>query len=233
MNKSNNNSINNLSDDGIRLKNKINVKGSVSNTVTPEFTPDITQQNIENEKIDVDTLFNIVKNDPVRTKRLEDIIAYLKVQKQPFDDNELDVIFKRLDIDKDEKISSKEIKNFLNSLKTPVNDFHIKKMLEDFDRNGDGEITKDEFYERMNEQKNYSKKNDLNELLDIFRLFDANQDKKICEQDLLNIFRAIGENFNEQKCKEMIKLLSNNDNGINFPRFFEIIKDETNKHLYN
>jgi Ca2+-binding EF-hand superfamily protein len=228
MNKSHNSSLINSDDDQIHIKTKP-FKSQGQTDFTPEMSID---KPIVNEKVDIETLFNIVKNDPVRTKRLEDIISYLKVQKQPFDDSELETIFKRLDIDKDEKISSKEIKNFLNSLKTPVNDFHIKKMLEDFDRNKDGEITKEEFFERMNEQKNYSKKNDLNELLDIFRLFDANQDKKICEQDLFNIFGAIGENFNEATCKEMIKLLANG-NDLNFPRFFEIIKDETNKHIYN
>jgi Ca2+-binding EF-hand superfamily protein len=192
--------------------------------------PDIL---IKNNTMTADNLYQMIKDDPTSKKRLEDIISYIKVQKQSFMDDDLNKIFKSLDVDGDHKITSKEIKRFLNALKTPTNDFHIRRMINEFDKNGDGEIEKDEFINRMNEQKHYSKKDDLNELLEIFKLFDVNADKKITGEDLYNIMKAIGENFSETYCNEMIKLLSDEKGYLDFAKFFDIVKDERNKNIYN
>ena len=67
----------------------------------------------------------MIKDNLTSKKRLENIISYLKVQKQSFMDDDLNKIFKSLDVDNDHKIMSKEIKRFLNALKKPTNDFHI------------------------------------------------------------------------------------------------------------
>jgi Ca2+-binding EF-hand superfamily protein len=186
-----------------------------------------------NKKLTADNIYHLINEDPNAKKRLENIVSYLKVEKQSYIDDDLDKVFKSLDVDGDHKITSKEIKRFLNALKTPTNDFHIKRMINDFDKNGDGEIEKDEFILRMNEQKHYGKKDDLNELLEIFKLFDVNADKKITGQDLYNIMKAIGENFSESYCNEMVRLLSDEKGYLDFAKFFDIVKDERNKNIYN
>jgi Ca2+-binding EF-hand superfamily protein len=166
-------------------------------------------------------------------KRIEDIISYLKVQKQPFHDSELSKIYDMLDVDGDEKITSEEIKRFLNTLKSPVNDFYIQKIIRDFDSNKDGDIQKKEFLERMKSQSDKGYGNELTELLEIFKLFDANHDNKICDQDLRNIMNALGENFDEDTCKEMMKHLSDRTGSISFSKFFDLVKDEGKTEIYN
>jgi Ca2+-binding EF-hand superfamily protein len=194
---------------------------------------DLETKHDRNKHLTADNIYQSIKDDPNAMKRIENIVSYLKNQTQSYGDDDLDKIFKSLDVDGDHKISSNEIKRFLNGLRTPANDFHIKKIINDFDKNGDGEIEKDEFINRMNEQKHYGKKDDLNELLEIFKLFDVNADKKITGEDLYNIMKAIGENFSESYCKDMIKLLSDEKGYIDFAKFFDIVKDERNKNIYN
>jgi Ca2+-binding EF-hand superfamily protein len=178
-------------------------------------------------------IFDSVKQNSSQKKRIEEIISYLKVQKQPFDENDLSRIFDRLDIDGDNRISSDEIKKFLNSLRTPVNDFYIEKIISEFDSNRDGDIEKREFLNKMNKQSGKVNRGDLTELLEIFKLFDANHDNKICEQDLQNIMKALGENFDEETCKEMIRFLGDENGYINFNKFFDLVKEEGKKDIYN
>ena len=177
-------------------------------------------------------LLDKMQGDKKQRKRLEEIISYLKVQKQPFHEDELSKIFDLLDIDKDKSISSEEIKRFLNSLRTPINDFYIEKIVREFDSNRDGDIQKKEFLNRMKKQANKESNSDLTELLEIFKLFDANHDEKICDQDLQNILKALGENFDGEMCKEMMKHLGDGNGGINFSQFFELVKDEGKKDGY-
>lgn len=174
-------------------------------------------------------LFNKIQQDSKQKKRLDEIISYLKVQKKPFDPNELGKIFDRLDMDGNNAISRDELKRFLISLKTPINDYYIEKIISEFDSNRDGDISKKEFLDKMKSHQYKGNTSDLTELLEIFKLFDANHDNKICDQDLQNILLALGENFEQETCREMMKYLGGEDGKINFSQFFELVKDEGNK----
>jgi Ca2+-binding EF-hand superfamily protein len=169
--------------------------------------------------------------DNIKQNRLKEIIGYLKVQKQPFDENDLSRIFERLDDDGDQKISIEELKKFLNTLRTPVNYMYVNKIIKEFDENEEGNIDKKDFFEKMNKQTDKINENDLSELLEIYKLFDANHDDKICNQDLLNVMKALGENFSESQCKEMIDLLciDKSQSSLDFPSFFELVKNEGEK----
>ena len=183
------------------------------------------QDNILNRKSNND--FYLKENDYLKKNRLKEIIGYLKVQKQPFDESDLNSIFKRLDKDGNNSITSEELKNFLLSLKTPINEFYIDKIVNDFDANEDGKITKHEFFNKMNTQVEKINENDFVELWEIFKLFDANHDDIICHEDLSNVFTALGESINEQNLEQMIKFLGDDKNGgIDFSKFFELVKDE-------
>jgi Ca2+-binding EF-hand superfamily protein len=195
---------------------------------SPEMqSPKINHQS--SNTLEYSNILDKMKGDRDQRKRLEEIISYLKVQKQPFHESELSKIFDRLDIDKDNSISTDEIKRFLNSLRSPINDFYIEKIVREFDSNHDGDIQKKEFLSKMKKQASKGKNSDLTELLEIFKLFDANHDEKICHQDLQNILKALGENFDGETCKEMMKLLSDGSGSINFSEFFELVKDEGKK----
>ena len=192
-------------------------------------------ENISRRKSNLDSKefmkYDDITLDNLKQNRLKEIIGYLKVQKQPFDENDLSRIFERLDDDGDQKISIEELKRFLNTLRTPVNYMYVNKIIKEFDENEEGNIDKKDFFEKMNKQTDKINENDLSELLEIYKLFDANHDDKICHQDLLNVMKALGENFSENQCKEMIDLLciDKSQNSLDFPSFFELIKNEGEK----
>jgi Ca2+-binding EF-hand superfamily protein len=206
---------------------QINIQAENSKNILENQSPKIIHQS--SNTLEYSNILDKMKGDRKQRKRLEEIISYMKVQKQPFHESELSKIFDRLDVDKDNSISTDEIKRFLNSLRTPINDFYIEKIIREFDSDRDGDIQKKEFLSKMKKQANKGKNSDLTELLEIFKLFDANHDEKICYQDLQNILKALGENFDGETCKEMMKLLSDGTGSINFSEFFELVKDEGKK----
>lgn len=211
----------NFSDGDINLKDKMLKENE-------EYDIQLISEN-KNKHKKLSSLDN--KTTSLNKQRYEEIISYLKVQKHPYSDAELSRIFDRLDIDGDNQISFDEIKRFLNSLKTPVNDYYIEKIIKDFDQDNDGDIQKKEFLDRM-KHKDQGSTSELTELLEIFKLFDANHDDRICHQDLQNIMKALGENFDEGTCSEMIKQLGDENGLINFSKFFDLVKDESKKDLY-
>ena len=166
------------------------------------------------------------ENDVNKENRLKDIISYLNVQRASIDEKELSRMFHRLDADGNESISPEEIKIFFNSLRTPVNEYYIEKLLKNFDLDNDGDIQKSEFIKRMKLQENKGNTSDLTELLEIFKLFDANHDNKICDQDLQNILKALGEKFQQEECEEMMKYLTKGKGSLSFAEFFQLVKDE-------
>jgi Ca2+-binding EF-hand superfamily protein len=186
--------------------------------------------NIKNS--DTKKAFDNLNKNPNSKKRLEEIISYIKVQKQPFHESELANIFDQLDIDGDNSISNQEIKRFFQTLRNPVNDFYVDKIIKEFDKDNNGDIDKNEFLNKMKNQSNKSNNTDLTELLEIFKYFDANHDEKICHQDFQNILKALGENFDVETCKEMMKQLGDSDGKINFSQFFELVKDEGRKESF-
>lgn len=174
--------------------------------------------------------FKNTEQQKKKEDRLEEIISHLKFQKQEIDETELIKIFERLDADKSQTISKNELKIFLFALRTPVNDFYIEKILKEFDKNNDGNISQNEFVEKMKKKINNSNTGDLTELLEIYKLFDANHDNKICHQDLYNVMMALGESFDETQCKQMISsLVGDSKDSVDFSTFFEIVKDFNNK----
>jgi Ca2+-binding EF-hand superfamily protein len=178
--------------------------------------------------------YNMLKENrnPNNKNRFREIISYLKGQKSGLRVSELNKVFEKLDIDGDKKISSAEIKQFLNSLRTPLNDYFIQKLVKEFDANNDGEIQKGEFMERMRIQKDKVYGNELTELLEVFKLFDANEDNKICVDDLQNVMNALGENFSDETVKDMMKYISGNTGSIDFSRFFDLVKEEGKKDIF-
>lgn len=173
--------------------------------------------------------------DSIKENRIKEIIGYLKVQKQSLDENDINTIFDRLDDDNDNKISVKELKFFLLSLKSSINNVYIDQIFNEFDMNKDGFITKEQFYSKMNQQTDKGNENDLSELLEIFKLFDSNHDDKVCSLDLMNVFKVLGENFSEEQCKEMMRLLCGNSEfghderhqfEMDFLGFFDLVKNE-------
>lgn len=206
---------------------QINIQAENLKNLSENQSPRIVHQS--SNTLEYSNILDKMKGDKKQKKRLEEIISYMKVQKQPFHESELSKIFDRLDVDKDNSITTDEIKRFLNSLRSPINDFYIEKIIREFDSDRDGDIQKKEFLNKMKKQANKGKNSDLTELLEIFKLFDANHDEKICYQDMQNVLKALGENFDGETCKEMMKLLSDGTGSINFSEFFELVKDEGKK----
>jgi Ca2+-binding EF-hand superfamily protein len=190
-------------------------------------------QNYLNKSQEEDNHSQTFQNlSPSNKNRIREIISYLKGQKTGLRVSEINKIFEKLDLDGDNKIDAEEIKKFLSTLRTPINDYFIQKLIKEFDINNDGEIQKKEFLERMGSQKDTGYGNELTELLEVFKLFDANQDNKICINDLQNVMNALGENFEDETVKDMMKYLSSGNDFIDFSRFFDLVKEEGKNDIF-
>jgi Ca2+-binding EF-hand superfamily protein len=168
----------------------------------------------------------------IEKAKMKELYDYLSLQKDSTDENQLKEIFKEIDIDDNKTISPMELKKFLDSQRSSVNDYYLKKIVEEFDENGDNEITEEEFITRMKNEEKKGENSNVKELLKIFNLFDANHDGEICSQDLLNLFKILGENFTLSDCESMISFLGR-EKTIKFDNFFQIVKDEGRKDLFN
>lgn len=64
----------------------------------------------------------------------------------------------------------------------------------------------------------------MNELIEMFRIFDKKKDAKICEQELIHIFKNLGVEIDKEVAKELIKEASYNGNEyIDFEEFARVM----------
>ena len=219
--------------------NKSNLESLISSIDDQNSPLEVSKE----DDYEISDIYEKIQNNEVSRKRLEEFVSYLKVKKNKFDEGELLRVFEKLDIDKDNKISSDEIKKFLHSMRNPINKYYIEKMIGEFDKNKDGNIGDREFIDMMNAQKDKENNRDMKEIIEIFKIFDTNHDNIIGHEDLYHVMKALGENFTDVQCQNMIQLLVKDQNkkgikkdsinkesmeyveGINFARFFELIKD--------
>jgi Ca2+-binding EF-hand superfamily protein len=172
-------------------------------------------------------------------KKLSNIVTYIKGQNHQLNEEELNEIFKKLDVHEREKINFEDLQKFLSVLRTNVNNYYINEIIKEYG-DDNNEITQKMFIKKMNENiKGKYKKDDITELKEIFQLFDTNHDNKISYEDIKNVMNALGETtFNDDMCKEMIrhlKLKANINNlainkencYLNYDDFIEIVKGES------
>ena len=187
----------------------------------------ITEHSVEEEDL-TDEFLKKIEESPVSRRRFESILLHLNGTKSRFDDSDyVKNFFKQIDQDNSKSVNSAEVKAFLLSInRNTVNDYGILKMMREFDYDDNGVIDEDEFIKKIKEKYSMGNTGDLHEFVDIFKLFDANNDKKICPEDLQNVMQAIGEKMDASQCANLVSLLVGKEKDkIDFCDFFDLVKE--------
>ena len=119
------------------------------------------------------------------------------------------------DVDNDKNISVKELSTIMRSLGQNPTEEEVNQMIKDADEDESGEI---DFYEFCNLMAKRIKETDHDEeLIEVFNLFDKNEDKSIDWRDLREVFVELGHEISEDDCKLLVRLHDTDGDGkLNF-----------------
>ncbi|XP_043693360.1 probable calcium-binding protein CML23 [Telopea speciosissima] len=136
---------------------------------------------------------------------------------------EIKKVFKRFDVNGDDKISATELDNVLNVLGSETSPDEIKRMMAEIDTDGDGFIDLQEFadfHRGVNNGDARSTVDGMRELKDAFNLFDRDKNGLISVTELYSILKNLGENCSLHDCSKIISSFDADDDGnVNFVEF--------------
>ena len=138
-------------------------------------------------------------------------------QKQEFKD-----VFSLFDKDGDGTVSTKELGVVMRALGQNPTDAEIAEMIKEVDVDGNGEVDFDEFCGLMIKKMNENAPEE--ELVEVFKIFDKNNDEKIDAEDLKIIFQELGEEVSDEDCRIMIDEHDiDGDSYLNFDEFVNLM----------
>ncbi|XP_062569937.1 uncharacterized protein LOC134232008 isoform X2 [Saccostrea cucullata] len=117
--------------------------------------------------------------------------------------------FDRTDRDKNGVLSISELKKALveDYNRKDLTDSEIAEMFSDIDKNGDGQITKEEFLSEM------MKKERRTAVEEAFQKIDKNGDGKLAKDEVAAAMREIGH-FTDEEIDKLIKKADKNNDGV-------------------
>ncbi|XP_023698660.2 centrin-3 isoform X2 [Paramormyrops kingsleyae] len=115
---------------------------------------------------------------------------------------EIKEAFELFDTDKDKEIDYHELKVAMRALGFDVKKSDVLKILKDYDREGSGKITFDDFNEVVAEKM--LERDPQEEILKAFKLFDDDDSGKISLRNLRRVARELGENISDEELRAMI-----------------------------
>merc|ERR1712118_463334 len=120
-------------------------------------------------------------------------------------------------------IASGELKVAMKALGFEPKPGEIEKLIHSVDDDGDGEMDYDDF-ERMMEQKILNK-DQKDDLMKAFSLFDDDKTGTISLQNLKRIAKELGETLSEDELKEVITESDKDGDGeLNLDEFLAVMK---------
>ncbi|TYJ43150.1 hypothetical protein E1A91_A03G134400v1 [Gossypium mustelinum] len=131
---------------------------------------------------------------------------------------ELELVFKRFDINGDGKISSSELGSVLGSLGLQPSEDELLKIIKEIDTDGDGFIDFKEFVELNTKGVDSNKV--LENLKDAFLVYDIDGNGFITAEELHQVFKSLGDECLIMECRKMISGVDKDGNGmIDFEEF--------------
>ncbi|XP_034048714.1 centrin-3 [Thalassophryne amazonica] len=136
--------------------------------------------------------------------------------------HEIKEAFGLFDTDKDKEIDYHEIKVAMRALGFEVKKVDVLKILKDYDREGNGKITFDDFNEVVTDLM--LERDPKEEILKAFKLFDDDESGKISLKNLRRVARELGENISDEELRSMIDEFDTDGDGeINQEEFLTIM----------
>ncbi|XP_062569936.1 calmodulin-like isoform X1 [Saccostrea cucullata] len=116
--------------------------------------------------------------------------------------------FEKADVNGDGAVSIEELKDILTvEYNQTLSDREVAEMFSDIDKNGDGQITKEEFLSEM------MKKERRTAVEEAFQKIDKNGDGKLAKDEVAAAMREIGH-FTDEEIDKLIKKADKNNDGV-------------------
>ncbi|CDW91107.1 calmodulin [Stylonychia lemnae] len=140
-----------------------------------------------------------------------------EIQKQEFKE-----VFSLFDKDGDGTISTTELGTVMRTLGQNPTEQELEQMILEVDVDGNKEIDFDEFCALMIKKMKESEPEE--ELVEVFKIFDQDNNGCIDWYDLKNIFKELGEKITDDDLKEMIEEHdADGDKALNFEEFVKMM----------
>ena len=121
-------------------------------------------------------------------------------------------------------VSSKDISKILKAMGRTLNNDDEKNFRESADPENTGVISKDKFLSTVESMFSLPDEN-INELLEAFKVFDVKNTGKISVKNFKNILVNIGQQFNEDEVDEILKYIDiDRDGNITIKDFIQVWK---------
>ncbi|CAN6480206.1 unnamed protein product [Victoria cruziana] len=138
------------------------------------------------------------------------------------DSGDLRLVFDKFDANGDGRISIDELESMLRCLGFSGRREEVESMMREADADGDGFISVEEFLQ-MNTQETDSSKC-MEDLRNAFTIFDRDNNGLISADELHQVLRSMGENTTLSACKNMIRGVDKNGDGVvNFEEFMSMM----------
>lgn len=133
--------------------------------------------------------------------------------------------FKIFDKDGDGKIDRTELGTVMRALGQNPTQREIDDLVNEIDQNNDSVINFAEFLTMMARQV---KEQDVEaEILEAFKVFDADGDGKISQAELIRVLTTIGEKLSEEEAKQMLEAADTDSDGqIDIEEFARVLKGQ-------
>ncbi|XP_075934367.1 centrin-3 isoform X2 [Anarhichas minor] len=116
--------------------------------------------------------------------------------------HEIKEAFELFDTDKDQEIDYHELKVAMRALGFEVKKVDVLKILKDYDREGNGKISFEDFNEVVTDR--ILERDPTEEITKAFKLFDDDESGKISLRNLRRVARELGENVSDEELRSMI-----------------------------
>lgn len=131
---------------------------------------------------------------------------------------ELEVVFKKFDVNGDGKISCSELGSVMSSLGHHCTEVELQCMVREADADGDGFIDFSEFVEINT--KGVDGDAAMEDIRSAFLVYDVDRNGAISAEELHQVLRSLGERTSMAECMDMIKGVdSDGDGQVSFEEF--------------
>ena len=128
------------------------------------------------------------------------------------------------DPDNEGFVKSKDIAKILRAMGRTLEDDDEQNFLEAADPENTGEISKDNFLATVEAMFSLPKE-EVNDLLEAFKVFDINNTGKISVKNFKKVLVSIGQEFNEEEADDILKYIQvDREGNINIKDFINMWK---------
>jgi Ca2+-binding EF-hand superfamily protein len=133
------------------------------------------------------------------------------------------LVFSHFDRNNDGSITLEELKLAIDNLGyTDMTDRDTRKMMQEMDIDGNGEVDFAEFLALM--AKRFMKSDNEEEIIEAFKVFDVDKNGEISAEELTNVLMSLGEKLTREECDEIMKIAdTDGDHSINYREFVKLL----------